>query len=162
MARHVSKRGKERAARVIVDGLSMDQWIVVREVLQKQQLDMRFREAAVFAWIPTITSVSRQAAFSGKAPLFFPASIGATGKEPASWTQFWSDQGLLPKQIGYRKGLSDGELTAVADLSPNPAMRALGLVVDTVDKIMHGMELGAAGMHDQVRQWAEQGFLGNL
>jgi len=36
------------------------------------------------------------------------------------------------------------------------------LVVDTVDKIMHGMELGAAGMHNQVRQWAEQGFLGDL
>jgi len=41
-------------------------------------------------------------------------------------------------------------------------MRVLGLVVDTVDKIMHGMELGAAGMHNQVRQWAEQGFLGDL
>jgi hypothetical protein len=32
-------------------------------------------------------------------------------------------------------------------------------VVDKVDRIMHGMELGAAGMHNQVRQWAAEGFL---
>lgn len=31
-----------------------------------------------------------------------------------------------------------------------------------VDKIMHGMELGAAGMHNQVRQWAGQPFMANL
>ena len=27
---------------------------------------------------------------------------------------------------------------------------------------MHGMELGAAGMHNQVRQWAAQPFMANL
>ena len=27
---------------------------------------------------------------------------------------------------------------------------------------MHGMELGAAGMHNQIRQWARQGFLQDL
>ena len=43
-----------------------------------------------------------------------------------------------------------------------PDIRALGLVVDKVDKIMHGMELGAAGMLNQVRQWTEEGFLAGL
>jgi hypothetical protein len=38
----------------------------------------------------------------------------------------------------------------------------VGLVVDKVDKIMHGMELGAAGMHNQVRQWAAGPFLAQL
>jgi hypothetical protein len=38
-------------------------------------------------------------------------------------------------------------------------MRVVGLVVDKVDRIMHGMELGTAGMHNQVRQWAMQGFM---
>jgi len=37
-----------------------------------------------------------------------------------------------------------------------------GLVVDKVDKIMHGMELGTAGMHNQVRQWAQKPYLSNL
>jgi hypothetical protein len=38
--------------------------------------------------------------------------------------------------------------------------------VDKVDKIMHGMQLGSAGMHNQIKQWCEKGFLcalvGNL
>jgi hypothetical protein len=28
-----------------------------------------------------------------------------------------------------------------------------------VDKIAHGIELGTAGMHNQIRQWATQGFM---
>ena len=38
----------------------------------------------------------------------------------------------------------------------------VGLVVDKVDKIMHGMQLGAAGMHNQIRQWCQGGFLAAL
>jgi len=38
----------------------------------------------------------------------------------------------------------------------------VGLVVDKVDKIMHGMQLGAAGMHNQLKQWCQTGFLGSL
>ena len=58
--------------------------------------------------------------------------------------------------------MGDGALDSVRALLSRPGLRALGLVVDTVDKIMHGMTLGAAGMHNQVRQWAEQGFLAGL
>ena len=38
----------------------------------------------------------------------------------------------------------------------------VGFVVDKVDKIMHGMQLGAAGMHNQIKQWCRGGFLAAL
>ncbi len=44
----------------------------------------------------------------------------------------------------------------------NRAVRVAGLVVDTVDKIMHGAVLGAAGMHNQIRLWAGQPHLATL
>jgi len=50
----------------------------------------------------------------------------------------------------------------VEEVLSHPKVRAVGLVVDEVDKIMHGMELGTAGMHNQVRQWALQGFIAQL
>ena len=50
----------------------------------------------------------------------------------------------------------------VEELIAGPKARVVGLVVDKVDKIMHGMELGSAGMHKQVRQWAGQPFMTNL
>lgn len=159
LSRQVDEDRSSKIALIVVDGLAMDQWLVVRDALASRQPDFRFREQAVFAWIPSLTSVSRQATFSGKAPIFFPNSIHTTDKEPALWTQFWSDHGLTPNEVVYIKGLGDGSLETVSEALSHPRARVAGLVVDKVDKIMHGMEMGTAGMHNQVRQWAKQPFM---
>jgi hypothetical protein len=152
-----------KVALVLLDGLALDQWIVLREVLTQQCPQMRLQEAAVLAWIPTITSVSRQAAFAGKPPMYYPASIHSTDKEKALWEHFWQMQGLQPGEVAYARGLgTDAALATVADSLGHPKVRVVGLVVDTVDTIMHGMALGASGMHNQVRQWAEEGFMTRL
>jgi hypothetical protein len=162
LARQLSDTADRKVALVVVDGIALDQWIVLRDVLADQRPRFRLREGAVFAWVPTITSVSRQATFAGKPPLYFPSSIHTTDKEPSLWTQFWVDQGLTMHEVGYARGLGDGSLDGVRELASRPRLRALGLVVDKVDKIMHGMELGTAGMHNQVNQWANQQFVANL
>jgi hypothetical protein len=162
LARHIGNAKGNRVAFILVDGLSLDQWIVIRKALTKQHQRYRFRENAVFAWIPTITSVSRQAAFAGRPPIYYPNSIHTTNKESALWTQFWADQGLKQHEVIYAKGLGDGSLNNVEELITNPKIRVAGLIIDKVDKIMHGMELGAAGMHNQIRQWALQPFMTNL
>jgi hypothetical protein len=162
LSRHIQDDRKHKVAFVLVDGLSLDQWIVIRKELARQQPSYRFRERAVFAWIPTITSVSRQAAFAGKPPVYFPDSIHITDKEPVLWTKFWVDQGLTHQEVAYAKGLGNGTMAKVEEIVSRPRMRSVGLVVDTVDKIMHGMTLGSAGMHNQVRQWAAGPFLVKL
>lgn len=162
LARQMGEDRKSKIALIVVDGLAMDQWLVVREALAAKQPGLRFREQAVFAWIPSLTSVSRQAAFAGKAPIFFPSSIQTTDKEPALWAQFWADHGLTPNEVVYIKGLGDGSLETVSEALSHPKARVAGLVVDKVDKIMHGMEMGTAGMHNQVRQWAKQPFMNTL
>ena len=162
LARRIEDGFEDKVALVVVDGLALDQWIVLRDVLAEQRPRLRFREGAVFAWVPTITSVSRQAIFAGKPPFYFPSSIHTTDREPSSWRQFWEDQGMAARAVGYAKGLGDGPLDGVGEILSRADIRALGLVVDKVDRIMHGMELGAAGMHNQVRQWAGEGFMAGL
>ena len=162
LARRLADDPRGKVALVVVDGLALDQWIVLRDALAVQRPGLRFREGAAFAWAPTITSVSRQAIFAGTPPLHFPASILTTDREASRWTRFWADQGLAVRETGYARGLGDGLPEGVRELVSRPAMRALGLVVDKVDKIMHGMALGAAGMHNQVRQWAGEGFMAGL
>jgi hypothetical protein len=162
LARQVGENRNAKIALIVVDGLAMDQWLVVRSALASRQPGFRFREQAVFAWIPSLTSVSRQAAFAGKAPIFFPNSIQTTDKEPALWAQFWADQGMTPNEVVYIKGLGDGRLETVSEALSHPKARVAGLVVDKVDKIMHGMEMGIAGMHNQVCQWAKLPYLNTL
>lgn len=163
LARFASESREQKAALVVVDGLAIDQWCAVREELRSLDGGLQFREDAIFAWAPTLTSVSRQAIFSGKVPIYFPDSINSTGTEFSHWTRFWADRGFKRSQVAYAKGLGeDSSLDKLRETIDDPAIRILGLVVDKVDKIMHGMELGAAGMHNQIRQWVREGFLPRL
>ena len=158
-----------RLALVVVDGLSLDQWRVVRDVWDKQARDWTIQEDAVFAWVPTLTSISRQALLAGVMPQFFPTSWSTTAQEASHWRRFWRERGVQPVCVGHVRNLgikdlgSDGDTFSpgetvlepgVVEAIENPQAKVLGLVVNTVDNIMHGMQLGTAGMHQQVRLWA--------
>ena len=58
------------------------------------------------------------------------------------WMQFWADQGFASNEVVYIKGLGDGRLDVRFRSVCHPRVKVAGLVVDKVDKIMHGMELG--------------------
>ncbi len=159
----IRNEGVAKIALLVMDGLSLDQWVTLRqELVSAMGARLVMREGAVFAWVPTVTAVSRQSAFAGKLPLFFSGSVYSTDQESDLWNQFWSDQEFLPSEVGYVKGLRSAPFPQVEDLIAHPKMRILGLVVDKVDRIMHGMQLGAAGMHNQIRQWAREGHLHRL
>jgi len=163
LARCLEESREAKAALVLIDGLSLDQWVVVHDVLKEQRPGLVLREETIFAWVPTLTMVSRQACFAGRPPLYFPSSIHTTDREPAVWNRFWADEGLTPAEVGYVKNLREpSDLASVEAVVSHPKVRVVGLVADKVDKIMHGMELGTAGMHNQVRQWAEEGLLTDL
>jgi len=163
LARELEDQPDNRIALLVVDGLALDQWVTVRQILQQQDPTLVLRESATFAWVPTVTSVSRQAIFAGKPPLYFPASIYSTDRESTLWKQFWEGMGLSRLDIAYQRGLGDGDVTSVLDATFHPGQtKVIGLVVDKVDKIMHGMQLGAAGMHNQIKQWCHHGFLRSL
>jgi len=163
IARELDRNRKSRAALIVVDGLSLDQWVTVRRIIQEQDKNLIVRESAVFAWVPTLTSVSRQAIFSGKAPIYFQASINSTNKEINLWRQFWEETGLSRLDVSYQRGLGDGNISDILDSEINPGVnRVAGLVVDKIDKIMHGMQLGASGMHSQISLWCREGLLSTL
>ena len=163
LARDIEDSGNSHAALIVVDGLALDQWVTIRQLLQKQDANLVMRESATFAWIPTLTSVSRQSIFSGKPPLYFPSSINSTNSEEKLWKQFWEGHGLSRLDVVYQRGLGDGDASSVLDAAIHPGKtKVVGLVVDKVDKIMHGMQLGSAGMHNQIKQWCQGGFLGAL
>jgi len=163
LARDIEDSGNSRAALIVVDGLALDQWVTIRQLLQKQDANLVMRESATFAWIPTLTSVSRQSIFSGKPPLYFPSSINSTNSEEKLWKQFWEGHGLSRLDVAYQRGLGDGDAAGVLDSAIHPGKtKVVGLVVDKVDKIMHGMQLGSAGMHNQIKQWCHAGFLSAL
>lgn len=159
---------KDKVALVVVDGLAWDQWAVVRRELEyRDSPEHSVDEAAVFAWIPTLTSISRQAIFAGKAPMFFEGSIKHLNKEEEHWRNIWAESGLLGPKVGYEsqgKRSWDEFMTAVRVHAEHPHRKALGIVVYKIDKTMHDLEFdhGSAGMHAMVGHWAREGELQEL
>ncbi len=159
---HQQASGSKRLALVVVDGLALDQWLLLRDSLD----GLALKESLCWAWVPTITSVSRQAIFAAEAPMFFPQSLDTTSKEPKHWERFWGDQGLLGPAVAYvRQGSQEADgklLEKVKEHASRPACRALGIVVGKVDEMLHGVVTGLGGLHAQVRQWSQQGAFRTL
>ena len=169
MAASHSGQPDRRLALIVVDGLALDQWIIIRDCWAEEPNDLLVDESALFAWAPTLTSISRQAIFSGTTPQFFSRSWQTTEKEPSLWQRFWYEHDFHPASVGYLRNLgvkdldegalAGGEATLEPELQvllEDPQARVVGLVLNTVDNIMHGMQLGTAGMHQQMRLWVSR------
>ena len=94
MAVERTRKKLAKIALLVLDGLAFDQWLLLRKNLEASDTKWRFQESTAFAWVPTLTSVTRQSIFAGEPPLYFPDSLATTSKEKAHWLRFWEDQGL--------------------------------------------------------------------
>lgn len=164
--RYLSMRrsaGEQKIALLVFDGLALDQWANVREGVMRRSQGYVFDENACFAWLPTLTSISRQALFSGLRPREFEKSIESTSQEPGLWVRFWQDQGLKASEVSYRKSIKRNEdLPALEEALSDPSVRVAGVVIDTVDEIVHGAVLGKRGIAKQIDDWCESGFVNRL
>ncbi len=154
-----------RVALVVVDGLSIAVWRTVLPIIRGS--GWRVSEAATFAWLPTITSISRQAIFAGRPPNSFGSSIGTTSKEAALWRAWWSESTKLPDhEIGYvslhLRNLGEGGVRANTGFADQLGRQVLGIVVEDVDHELHGERLGEGVLHAGLRTWAKEGYLGGL
>lgn len=155
--------GESRVALLVFDGLAVDQWVHIREHLSKCAPHLGYDESTSFAWLPTLTSVSRQALFSGLRPREFEGSIEHTSKESLLWNAFWQGENLRANEILYRKSIKRvDDLVELADQLSNSEIKVAGLVIDTVDEIVHGAVLGKRGIASQITSWCETGFVEQL
>jgi hypothetical protein len=152
--------GGSSIAILVFDGMSFDQWKLIKDHLSRAAKALTYDETAVFAWLPTLTSVCRQSIFSGLRPREFADTIDTTVAEEAHWIRFWLDHQLRKPAIGYVKGLKRVEQLASLDhLVPDGPVKAQAIVVDAIDEMVHGATLGKRGMASQIQQWLETGFV---
>jgi hypothetical protein len=162
LARERNRRKLPRVVLLVLDGMALDQWLVLRRCLVEQNAAWRFEESLTFAWVPTLTTVTRQAIFAAEPPLYFPESLATTSRERSHWIRFWEDQGMVRGAVELVTNLQGPEDADLERALGNSRLAVLGLVWNMLDDIMHGMQLQTAGMHDQVRLWARQGHLQRL
>ncbi len=143
---------------MVMDGMGFEQWSVIREYMQNDS-SLSLDESYCFAWVPTMTSISRQAMFAGKSPFHLGSDIKSTSKEGKHWQAFWKDAGLNQSQIGYKVKAESMKTEEFSDMVSNRSLKVLGLVVNKVDDQMHGMKDGLSGLNVLVKHWCEQNQL---
>lgn len=165
MVHHVphflAAKHRQRTALIVMDGMGVVQWFQMRLMLQEHVPQLIFDEQMVFAWVPTMTSISRQALLSGEIPLYFSDTLATTHREAARWTLFWENHGLARKYIGMLKGLGLDETTEL-DALLHSQKRVLALVVDVVDRLMHRAIQGEQSLYMELDLWLRRGFLADL
>lgn len=155
--------GEDRVALLVFDGMALDQWVQIREHLTTSLPGFSSDDGGCFAWLPTLTSISRQALFSGLRPREFQSSIDTTSQEPALWSRFWQENGLRKSEVIFRKSLKRAaQLADLEDAISRPDVRVAGIVVDMIDEIVHGAMLGKRGISGQIRAWCDTGFIESL
>ena len=164
--RYLSMRrnaGEEKIALLVFDGMALDQWVQIREYLSARAQYLTTEESGCFAWLPSLTSVSRQALFSGLRPREFQASIETTAHEASLWNRFWMENGLRAAEVCYRKAIKRTEqLSDLEAAISAPSIKVVGIVVDMIDELVHGAMLGKRGLSGQIREWCQTGFVEKL
>lgn len=158
---YLAKRADKKIALVVLDGMSFTQWHLIKANLLRS--NWQAEEESLFAWVPSVTAVSRQSLFSGLEPRLFSQSISTTQREKDLWTHFWVQQGFSKHNIAFEKSL--GLQSYSRDLfayRASPSIRIYGAVIDVVDQFMHGAVQGLQTLQSELRSWLQNGFLENF
>lgn len=152
-------RARQKAALIVMDGMSLAAWHVMAP--RVHELDAQVNESALFAWLPTLTAVSRQAIFAGAMPLHFASSIETTTKEADHWRAYWKREASLPDSaIGYGK-------FRLAELKSRDAVESqlrqsglgreiLGFAVEDIDLLLHSEVMDERALFNRVAHWLER------
>ncbi len=163
IARFLARRAGSGAkvALLVLDGLSLSQWRIVRGELECSIPALCISEDACFTMVPSVTNVARQCIYSGELPVFFDTTIDRTDLDAKRWKTFWDGALGRPVRSAHLnvRG-SNSDFLAVADVIDIGAA-ALGITVRMPDEIVHGATMGWRGITEQIGLWARQSFLSN-
>ncbi len=148
------EKGQSRHALLVLDGMSLADWLLIRNRWQARHGDWKIQEQLVLAQVPTVTAVSRQALVSGLRPADFGDSLSHNRQEAKLWQQFWVQQGVMEKGVGYGR-LKLGQHDLPTELGSS-RIQALCLINNSMDDMLHGASLGAADVQASLRLWLDE------
>jgi hypothetical protein len=145
-----------KIALIVMDGMSISQWQIIKKIMNELKPTIKDETKAIFAWIPSITSISRQCIFSGLEPLELHDSLLKPNEEK-HWQQKWIDDGKINKdKIFYKTNMKVWNSNEFLEI-PFDSKEVLGLVINTIDVMMHSTKGGMNDLLGQIHNWSKDG-----
>lgn len=146
----------QKVCLLVMDGMGFQQWTQVKKSIVDIP-DIRIEEKGIFVWVPTITSISRQALFSGKQPRSFPNSLLTTSKEKELWQAYWEDKELSKNEITYAVKVENSrDIDSFKERFHSPKLKVAGFVINYIDEQMHGIKSGMSGLNAALVDWLDK------
>ncbi|MEQ8192319.1 MAG: BREX-3 system phosphatase PglZ, partial [Candidatus Eremiobacterota bacterium] len=172
---YISYKLKEesKAALIIIDGMSLDEWLLVKECLVDNEA-FQMIENRIFAMVPTITSVSRQSILSGRLPKEFSFTdntteettsreisscygkqnfINTTAKEETFWKNFWEKEGK--KKPFFLKNQKFTEISVYGDAMNSSVM---AVIINDIDDANHDSKGNRGVVYSTIKYWINEGI----
>ena len=146
----------QKVCLLVMDGMGFQQWTQVKKSIVDIP-DIRIEEKGIFVWVPTITSISRQALFSGKQPRSFPNSLLTTSKEKELWQAYWEDKELSKNEVTYAVKVENSrDIDSFKERFHSPKLKVAGFVINYIDEQMHGIKSGMSGLNAALIDWLDK------
>jgi hypothetical protein len=139
----------DKTALIVMDGMALSDWRIIRAKWQPRNPDWQIEERAVLAQIPTITAISRQALVSGLRPIDFMETFMHNRAEGKLWSTFWQDQNLSPESCFY----SHYHAHKIQDWVDQPHLKSVCLIETKIDEIMHNTTQGDPDFYASLEIW---------
>lgn len=137
----------QKVALVVVDGLAYWQYLILKQFLSEQGINTQ--DNVCYAWMPSVTQLSRQAIFRGYTPER-GYKQNPTNEEKL-WKDFWYQRNFEEWHVKY----------FYEELSDIPAsVERLAYVTMTMDDDMHNAH-GMKQLYRATEDWAK-GFVGTI
>lgn len=144
-------RNNTKIMLVVMDGMSMENYYLLKEYIEDAAFS--YKENGCIAMIPTLTTISRQAIFSGVMPLYFEESLFKTDKEEMAFKRFFEQRDYPANKIAFIGNIKCFE---EIDREAIRNKEIVGIVVKTIDEMMHKVTFGKKQMNQDIRLWLEQ------
>lgn len=141
-------------ALLVIDGMSYSDWLYIRSFLDLSSYQVT--ERALYAWVPSITSVSRKAIFSGRVPRNIRQSLGTTTGEELLWHQFWRQHHRDRETILFQKTADQMNADELLNAIQDASHEMVGLVANTVDLSAHSVTMGTKQLHENLKFWVTE------
>jgi len=151
-----SQHSRQKIALIVFDGMALHQWFILRDVLKKS---FELTEDGIFAWVPTLTSISRRAIFSGEKPGNLKTALQDYGSEKRCWKEFWVARGYRNDDIGYVKGITLQESSELEEIQKFSNKKILGMVVNTIDNSLKNPETSTTDLLTSIKRWVDKGLV---
>lgn len=146
----ISKQVDEKSALVVVDGMNYWQALLLTRSLE-DRLKVKAKYDCIYAWLPSVTELSRQAIFRGDIPVVDYDQSPAS--ERKLWKEFRSEKGVPAFQQYYHHS---------GNISEEMSVNRLGYVAVDLDEKTHTSD-NYMYLYDATKRWvAEKGIVGNI